>query len=89
MKYSKIIVSLVILLNTVFTGAVLYIFLNVGNEPVVLIGAWFAFTTSELWLLAGIKKKECTNENQLATKINVTQVLGDDHHTSHNDFNSP
>ena len=32
MKYSKFIVALVILLNTVFTAAVLYVFLRVGSE---------------------------------------------------------
>ena len=58
MKFSKIIVSLIILLNVLFTVGVLYVFLRVGNEPSVLIGAWFAFTTGELWLLATIKKKE-------------------------------
>ena len=58
MRYSKFIVALVILLNTVFTAAVLYVFLRVGTEPTTLIGAWFAFTTGELWLLAGIKKHE-------------------------------
>ena len=88
MKYSKVIVALVILLNTVFTGAVLYIFLSIGNEPVVLIGAWFAFTTSELWLLAGIKKKECTDENKLDTKTFVEEILGDGDNTSHNDSDS-
>ena len=56
MRYSKWIVALVVLLNVVFTGAVLYVFLKTGSEPTVLIGAWFAFTTGELWLLAGITK---------------------------------
>jgi len=28
-----------------------------------LIGAWFAFTTGELWLLAGIKKKEAEKQS--------------------------
>lgn len=58
MRYSKFIVALVILLNTLFTGAVLYVFLRVGTEPATLIGAWFAFTTGELWMLATIKKHE-------------------------------
>ncbi len=56
MRYSKIIVALVILLNTGFAGAVLYAFLRVGSEPTALIAAWFGFTTGELWLLAGIRK---------------------------------
>ena len=56
MRYSKWIVALVILLNVGFTGAVLYLFLRTGSEPTVLIGCWFAFTTGELWMLAGIRK---------------------------------
>ncbi len=62
MRFSKLIVSLIILLNVLFTVGVLYIFLRVGNEPSVLIGAWFAFTTGELWMLSSIKKKEIDNE---------------------------
>ena len=56
MKYSKFIVALVILLNTVFTVAVLYVFLRVGNEPTTLVVAFFSFTTGELALLATIRK---------------------------------
>lgn len=62
MKFSKIIVSLIILLNVLFTTGVLYVFLKVGSEPMTLIGCWFAFTTGELWLLATIKKKEIDND---------------------------
>ena len=58
MRFSKAIVSLVILLNAAFTVAVLFIFLRVGAEPTALIAAWFGFTTVELWALAGIKKRE-------------------------------
>ncbi len=58
MKFSKAIVLLVILLNAAFTVAVLFIFYKVGTEPTTLIGAWFGFTTIELWALAGIRKKE-------------------------------
>ena len=63
MKFSKAIVSLVILLNVAFAVAVLYIFYRVGAEPTTLIGAWFGFTTIELWALAGIKKKEIEKQN--------------------------
>ena len=62
MKFSKIIVSLVILLNVLFTAGVLYVFLKVSSEPMTLISCWFAFTTGELWLLATIKKKEIDND---------------------------
>ena len=63
MKFSKLIVTLVILLNVTFAVAVLYIFYRVGAEPTTLIGAWFGFTTIELWALAGIKKKEIEIQN--------------------------
>lgn len=57
-RFSKFIVIFVILLNVLFTAGVFYVFLRVGHEPTTLIAAWFAFTTGELWLLAGIKKKK-------------------------------
>ena len=63
MKFSKAIVSLVIILNAAFTVAVLFIFYRVGTEPTTLIGAWFGFTTVELWALAGIKKREIEIRN--------------------------
>ena len=63
MKFSKLIVTLVILLNVTFAVAVLYTFYRVGAEPTTLIGAWFGFTTIELWALAGIKKKEIETQN--------------------------
>lgn len=62
-RFSKFIVTLVILLNVAFTSAVLWVFLRVGNEPSTLIGAWFGFTTVELWALAGIKKREVETKN--------------------------
>jgi len=58
MKFSKAIVTLVILLNVAFTAAVLFIYLKIGSEPTALIAAWFACTTGELWLLANIKRAE-------------------------------
>lgn len=61
MKFSKLIVTAIVSMNALFTVAVLYIFLRVGSEPVVLIGAWFAFTTGELWVLASIRKTETIN----------------------------
>jgi hypothetical protein len=61
-RFSKLIVTLIILLNTGFTIGVLYAFLRVGSEPTALIAAWFAFTTGELWLMAGIKKSKLKKE---------------------------
>lgn len=62
MRFSKCIVTGIILMNAAFTTAVLYIFLRVGDEPSVLIGAWFAFTTGELWALASIRKSKAKQE---------------------------
>jgi len=63
-NFSKFIVTLVIALNIVFTAAVLYVFLRVGNEPSVLISAWFGFTTGELWMLSSIKKHKIVKEDK-------------------------
>ena len=56
MRFSKLIVVSIILLNVLFTATVFSVFWHTGNEPSVLVGAWFAFTTGELWALAKIKK---------------------------------
>lgn len=61
-KYSKKIVFLIIVLNVFFTLGTLFVFLRTGNEPTTLIACWFAFTTGELWMLSGIKKKEVDKE---------------------------
>lgn len=64
-RFSKRIVALVILLNVLFTAAVLYVFLMTnGSEPTTLIVSWFTFTTGELWMLSSIKKKEVKEENK-------------------------
>lgn len=67
-RFSKWIVAAVVLLNTGFTAAVLYVYLRVGSEPTTLIAAWFSFTTVELWALSGITK----------TKINLERRDDDD-----------
>jgi ABC-type phosphate transport system permease subunit len=61
-RFSKFIVTVVILLNILFTAAVLYVFLQTGSEPMTLIGCWFAFTTGELWMLSSIKKSKVKKE---------------------------
>lgn len=63
-KFSKMIVALVIILNIIFAGGVFYVFLKTSNEPSVLVGSWFAFTGTELWNLSSIKKKEINNEKK-------------------------
>lgn len=63
-KYSKMIVGLIIAMNTAFAVAALYVFLRTEEEPSTLIGCWFAFTTGELWMLSGIKKTEVKTESK-------------------------
>lgn len=62
--FSKILVVLIVILNIIFTGAVLWIFYKTYAEPSTLITAWFSFTTGELWCLASIKKKKVKNNDQ-------------------------
>lgn len=62
-KFSKMIVAGVVMLNIIFTVAVLYVFLKVGSEPITLIGCWFGFTTGELWMLSSIKKTKVKHKN--------------------------
>lgn len=62
--YSKFIVAVVIMLNVLFTAAVLYGFIETGNEPSTLIGCWFAFTTGELFMLSSIKKVKETKKGK-------------------------
>lgn len=68
MRFSKIIVAAVIALNALFAIAVLAVFWHTGSEPAVLVGAWFAFTTGELWTLGKIKRnadnKKEGNQNE-------------------------
>lgn len=58
MKYSKLIVMLIVIMNAVFAVSILYVFLKTSSEPTVLVGAWFAWTTGELWALSTIKCNE-------------------------------
>jgi len=69
-KFSKAIVAAVVLLNTIFTAAVLYVFLKIGSEPVTLIGCWFAFTTGELWMLSSIKKAKVNKKDGVNNEQN-------------------
>jgi len=57
-KFSKKVVRWIIMLNALFVVAVLFLYWHTGSEPSTLIASWFAFTTGELWALAGIKKEE-------------------------------
>jgi len=57
-KFSKKVVRWIITLNALFVVAVLFLYWHTGSEPSTLIASWFAFTTGELWALAGIKREE-------------------------------
>ena len=63
-KFSKAIVLAVIALNIIFAGIILYMVWHGRPEPAVLVGAWFAFTTGELFFLAGIKRTEKQREGE-------------------------
>ena len=56
--FGKSLVLGIVLANAIFTAAVLWVFLRTGSEPQVLVGAWFAFTTGELWYLSVIKREK-------------------------------
>lgn len=56
--FSKFLIIFIVLINLIFTYAVLDVFREVGSEPSTLIVSFFGFTTGELWMLASIKKKK-------------------------------
>lgn len=58
MRFGKWIVAMIIVMNVFFCVAVLYINYRGFYVSDALIGAWFGFTTAELWGLAFIKGKE-------------------------------
>ncbi|MDD3288427.1 MAG: hypothetical protein PHX43_05410 [Alphaproteobacteria bacterium] len=83
-QYSKSVVALVILLNVIFAGCVLAVFWHTGSEPVALVGAWFAFTTGELWLVAKIRRDKLKGEKsdeleaEVGTETGEPEVLDTD-----------
>ena len=62
MKFSKKIVTLIVMLNVMFTVGVLVVFWHTGNEPTELVRMWFLSFTAELWLISGIKKRKLEKE---------------------------
>jgi len=58
MRFSKKIVVLIVWLNVLFAAAVLAVFWHTGSEPAVLVGAWFGFTTGELWALSKVTREK-------------------------------
>ena len=76
-KFSNKVVAGVIVLNVIFTIAVLYLFLKTGNEPSTLIGAWFTFTTVELWSLSKITREKVKNDNTDDCTVSHSSTGGD------------
>ena len=62
LRFSKIIIIVVITLVLIFTGSVLYVFNNKGSEPTAIITAFFAFMTGEILALAKLKLAEISAE---------------------------
>lgn len=56
MRFSSKVVIAVILLNVLFTLAVLAVSWHTGQGLDSLVVGWFAFTTGELWTLGKIKR---------------------------------
>ena len=54
-KYSKFWVSVIIVLNVLFSIMVFKVFEETGAEPVTLVQEFFKFTRIELGILAGLK----------------------------------
>ncbi len=75
-RFSKWIVSIIILMNIAFAMGALYVFFRIGSEPITLISCWFGFTTVELWQLAVIKKTKST-VNQTVEFARDTEEMGD------------
>lgn len=65
--FSKMIILFVIVSINVFTIACLKIFIVVGSEPTILIGAYFAFMSGEVWALALLKKAKRKGETNEGT----------------------
>jgi hypothetical protein len=68
MRFSKKIVVLIVTLNAAFAIAVLAVFWHTGSEPGVLVGAWFAFTTGELWALSKVTREKNKIEKEREEK---------------------
>ena len=83
MSFSKVIISILIFITLVFTGIVLYIFYCVGSEPMVLIGAFFAFVTGELALMASIKKKKKLKRKERIATMTTDLIIQIEQSESH------
>lgn len=62
MKFSKIIVILILFTALVYTSAILYLFDKYQVEPRALTTAFFGSVIAELWALSKIKREETKKE---------------------------
>lgn len=69
LKFSKVIVMLIIYLNIRFTIEILELVRETQVEPSALIAAWFGFTTIELWSLSNITKVKVAEEERTKREI--------------------
>lgn len=66
---------MIIAMNVLFCIAVLYINYRGSYVSDALIGAWFGFTTAELWGLAFIKSKEIKHAD---SDCDIEDMRGED-----------
>lgn len=70
-RFSKALVIVIIIMNSLFTVYVLEVFKITQSEPTTMILSWFGFTTGELMMLCSIKKKKIkTSKNSKVTENN-------------------
>ena len=64
-EFSKKVIFTVIVLNILFTIAILYVFCRTGNEPTTLVASFFGFTTVEMWNLSKIKREKIRKNDMI------------------------
>lgn len=61
-QFNKKIVTLIVVMNILFTATIVFLYYKTGSEPSTLIERWFKFTGTELVALAGIKGVDTIKE---------------------------
>lgn len=61
-QFNKKIVTLIVVMNILFTATIVFLYYKTGSEPSTLIDKWFKFTGTELVALAGIKGVDTIKE---------------------------
>jgi hypothetical protein len=76
-RFSKIIVVLIVILNIAFTLGIMAVFWHTGAEPTSLIVSWFAFTTGELGLNAFVKIGKLRHEHGNVVEYSDSSIGAD------------